>query len=73
MYESEIDPRIGQRIRIAREALDMSQERLAATTGLTRSSIANIELGNQDTTIRRLVKIARALRISPASLFYGIR
>jgi transcriptional regulator with XRE-family HTH domain len=73
MYEPDIDPRLGQRIRTAREAMDMSQERLAIAAGLTRSSIANIELGNQDTTIRRLVKTARALGISPASLFYGIR
>ena len=54
---------LGVRIRLAREAADLTQDRLADLAGLTRVSISNIETGVHSPTVDRLMMIADAVRV----------
>ncbi len=54
---------LGERIRLAREAADLTQDRLADMAGLTRVSISNIETGVHSPTGDRLMMIADAVRV----------
>jgi transcriptional regulator with XRE-family HTH domain len=53
----------GRRLRELREKNRLPQEELAAFSGLTRSSIANIENGKQRVMLHQLIKFAEALRV----------
>ena len=64
--ENEIN--IGLNIKNARESKVMKQVELAKMVGTTQSQIAKYERGEQDTTTKRLIKIAEALGVSPESL-----
>lgn len=59
---------LGQRIREARQQLDMSQERLAHESGLDRSYVGRVERGEQNLSFMTLVKIAKALGQDVAAL-----
>ena len=54
---------LGVRIRLAREAVGLSQDRLAELAGLTRVSISHIETGVHSPTVDRLMMIADAVRV----------
>ena len=54
---------VGTRVRVAREAAELSQEQLAAAVGLTRTSITNLEMGRQQTPLHTLYAIAHALNL----------
>lgn len=56
---------IGGGIAAVRRMRGLRQEDLAAAAGLTRSSIANIESGRQDTTVTTLLAIAAVLGVGP--------
>jgi transcriptional regulator with XRE-family HTH domain len=47
----------------------MSQEDLAGEAGVNRSFLAGIELGNQNPTVRILIKIASVLKVTVSQLF----
>ncbi|MFF3998486.1 helix-turn-helix domain-containing protein [Streptomyces cyaneofuscatus] len=53
---------IGDRVRVRRMHLDMTQERLAEATGIDRSTIQRIEYGEESKT-SHLLMIAKALRM----------
>lgn len=55
--------RVGQRILGARQAIGMTQLRLAELVGLGRTSIANIEAGRQSISAVQLGQFARSLRV----------
>lgn len=57
---------LGVRIRLAREAVNMSQERLGELAGLTRASVSRIETGTHALVVDRLWLIADAVGV-PAS------
>lgn len=57
-------PELGGLIQRLRKAQGMRQQDLAAATGLTRSSIANIEAGRQDLTVPSLIATAKALGVT---------
>jgi transcriptional regulator with XRE-family HTH domain len=57
-----------KRLRAARE---MTQERLAEKTGLTRVHIARLESGNHDPTLSTLMKLAKALKVTVSDLLEG--
>lgn len=58
---------IGERIKLRREELHLSQEELALKLGYkSRSSINKIELGKHNLTQRKIKDIADALETSPA-------
>jgi transcriptional regulator with XRE-family HTH domain len=59
---------LGKLVRAAREKGGMSQEALAASVGLTRSSIANLERGRQKIQIHTLYAIAAALGKRPEDI-----
>jgi transcriptional regulator with XRE-family HTH domain len=55
---------IGKRIAMLRKRKDFLQEDLAKMLGITRSSLAQIELGNRNITAKELFKLAEAFEIS---------
>ena len=63
---SEVAVRAGAIIRGARHARGWSQAQLAARTGFTRSSIANLEAGRQGLTLTTFAVFVQALGLDPA-------
>lgn len=60
---------VGEKIKMLREAQNMTQEELAMSVGYkTRSSIAKIETGENDPTQKNLMRIAEVLGVSPGEL-----
>jgi transcriptional regulator with XRE-family HTH domain len=59
---------LGQRIREARESKGWTQELLGFHTGLDRSYVGSVERGERNPNFRTLVRIARALEVTVASL-----
>ncbi|MFQ6397068.1 helix-turn-helix domain-containing protein [Nocardia sp. KC 131] len=59
---------VGAAIRRARESVGMNQDDLAAASGLSRPSIARIELGTSGIQIDRLWDLAEALSTTPSTL-----
>lgn len=59
---------IGDNIRSARSAQNLTQAQLAEMVGLTRTSITNIETGQQRLPIDRLYDIADALGMQATAL-----
>ena len=58
---------IGERIKLRREELQMTQEELAQKLGYkSRSSINKIELGGNELTQRKITDIAHALQTTPS-------
>jgi transcriptional regulator with XRE-family HTH domain len=70
-----IDPRtqLGQKVRRERLLLGLSQEGLAEKADLHWTYIGGIERGERNVSLLNIVKVARALGITPASLLTGIR
>lgn len=64
------DPLIlfGSRVRELRLACEISQEELAAITELDRTYISGIERGKRNLSLRNILKIASALKVSPSEL-----
>ncbi|MBI5452870.1 helix-turn-helix transcriptional regulator [Candidatus Gottesmanbacteria bacterium] len=68
-----VSKKIGRRIRQIREKTlikgeKMTQEELAGEAGLNRAYIGYIERGERNPSTDTLVKIAKALKISPKEL-----
>ena len=59
---------LGRRVRLHREAAELSQEQLAKHLRLTRSSVANLEAGQQRISAETLVEVALALGVELAEL-----
>ena len=59
---------VGRRFREIRTSKGITQADVATETGLTRQSVANIELGRQRFMLHTLFDVARALGVSPAEL-----
>lgn len=62
---------VGFRIAIYREKLDMTQESLAVLVGFDRTSIANIENGNQRIMLHDIESFAKALEVAPKLILKG--
>lgn len=63
-----IDVQIGARVTARRKALRMTQARLAQAVGVTFQQIQKYEKGTNRIAASRLVRIARVLETSAASL-----
>lgn len=63
---------LGDLINQKRRAANKSQEKLASSVGLLRTSITNIEAGRQKIQVYTLYRIASALDIPVSSLLPGI-
>jgi transcriptional regulator with XRE-family HTH domain len=62
---------IGLRILRRRQELGLSQKELADRLGIAQTNVARIEHGQQNLTVRTLVKLAEALDMTAAELFAG--
>jgi transcriptional regulator with XRE-family HTH domain len=69
------DPKklVGKRIRELRLEKGVSQEALADEAGIHRTYIGSVERGERNISLENIVKIARALRVSPAGLLQAIK
>lgn len=61
--------KLGARIRDLRIERGLSQEALADVAKIGRSYMSGIERGVRNCSVLHLLRISRALRISPADLF----
>lgn len=61
---------IGDRVKIKRLEMGLSQEELAIKSGTTQQSIVNVETGKTKSP-RNLLDLAKALNVSPEYLKYG--
>jgi transcriptional regulator with XRE-family HTH domain len=59
---------LGARLRVLRTERGLSQAQLAARAKLSNSYTARVERGEQDPTVSVLVRLAKALGVSPAEL-----
>jgi len=65
--------RFGQEVRRRRKVLDISQEELGFRAGLHRNYIGYVERAECNATMKRVIKIARALKLRPSELVRGMR
>jgi transcriptional regulator with XRE-family HTH domain len=59
---------IAMRIKILRKRQKISQEELAARSGISRGYLARLETGRHDPTITTLEKLAKALKVPVGKL-----
>ena len=59
----------GKTVKRLREQLGLSQERLAQLSGLHRTYIGGIERGERNIGLLNIVRLSKALDISPSILF----
>jgi len=62
----------GARVRVARENLELSQERVGELAGLHRNYIGAVERGEYNPTLVSMMRIAKALDVSLSELLKGI-
>jgi len=69
------DPRaqLGKAVRERRHSLGLSQEALAEKAGLHWTYIGGIERGERNVSLINIVRISRALEVTPAKLMAGIQ
>ncbi len=63
----------GQRVRARRLELALSQETLAAKSGLHRTYISSLELGERNVSLSNVLRIASALDVDPGTLIGGLK
>ena len=68
MSETDLQ-RFGRRVRAERERLGVSQEELAERAGILRTYLGGVERGERNIGFLNVLRIARALAISPGALF----
>lgn len=59
---------LAQNVKAARKGLDLSQEALALETEIDRTYISGIERGLRNPSLTLIVKLATALKTTPAAL-----
>lgn len=59
----------GKKVQLYRKRKGLSQEELSFVADLHRTYISQIEAGNRNVALKNIVKIAKALGISPRELF----
>ena len=64
----DINKEVGRRIRVLRMNRGFSQEDLAASSGLHRSHMGQIERGRCNITLKTLQRVGLGLRVSLAEL-----
>ncbi|MDP2670963.1 MAG: helix-turn-helix transcriptional regulator [bacterium] len=62
----------GGKVRELRENKGLSQEKLAFEIGMDLTSVNEIEMGRRNTTLRTIVKLAKALGVKPLELISNI-
>lgn len=67
-----IDVHVGQRVRLRRRMLGMSQERLAAQLGLTFQQVQKYERGTNRISASKLFEIGRTLNVVVGFFYEGL-
>jgi len=62
----------GKRVRSIRKQRGYSQEDLAERAGLHFTYVSSVERGKRNISLVNIVRLARALRVSPGSLFEDV-
>ena len=62
----------GRNVRDARTRAGVAQVRLAAAAGMHRTEISLLERGARDPRLSTIVRLARALGVSPAALLAAV-
>lgn len=63
---------LGARVRARRHELDLSQEGLAAASGLHWTFVGQVERGQRNLNLKNLLKLAEGLDIDPGKLVTGL-
>jgi transcriptional regulator with XRE-family HTH domain len=66
-----VQRRVGVRVRELRAGRGLTQLRLAERAGISRPSIANVEAGRQNVSLRQLCALASALGVTVEELLSG--
>jgi transcriptional regulator with XRE-family HTH domain len=69
---TDVDQRVGRRIKERRLALGLSQERLSERVGVTHQQLQRYEYGLIRMSVYRLVAISKAVDVSPAYFLDGV-
>lgn len=64
---------LGETVRRLREHEGISQEELADRCGLHRTYVGSVERGERNVSLANIVRLAKALNVSPPSLLEGMR
>ena len=56
---------IGERVRALRMARDLTQTALARILGTSQTALSEMERGNRGLTVQQVVKLSRALKVTP--------
>lgn len=64
-----IEEKVGNRIRVLRGKLGISQEELSFRSGVHRTYIASLEVGKRNISIATLEKIIKTLEVSFSEFF----
>ncbi|MEM7262341.1 MAG: helix-turn-helix transcriptional regulator, partial [Planctomycetota bacterium] len=67
--EEQLDVTLGERLRAARKANDLTLQQLATRAGVSVSLISQIELARSSGSVRTLFKLSRALGVPLEGLF----
>jgi transcriptional regulator with XRE-family HTH domain len=60
--------KLGTNLREARKKLDLTQEQVAERSGVQAGEISRIESGKRDPQVSTVLKLAKALEVSPGRL-----
>lgn len=64
---------LGDRVRVRRKAIGVSQEKLGELCGLHRTYIGQIERGEVNCTINNLLRLAEGLGVDVSELVRGLK
>ncbi len=65
--------KLGSAIRNLRAELGLSQEVLAELSDLHRTYVGGVERGERNVSLENIVRLARALKVTPSQLLEGIK
>ena len=69
---SAITGEFGRRVRLRREELELSQEKLAERVGLHWTYVGQVERGQRNLSLHNIVRIAKGLDSDPGELVRGL-
>lgn len=71
MARTNIQQKLGKKVREIRKQSGLSQEKLGELTGLDRTYISGIERGVRNPSLRNIEKMAKALKVKVSDITSG--